>query len=740
MTGTARTGRGLGLISRIGSFSFRHPFVSVAIWLMVLAGGVLSAGKVFAGLDSSQGPKSMESVQAYTVLDQDSKDGGTVIGVVDHVDPHAAAVQQQVTATATTLAGISGVREVSTPYTTGGGDNVSTDGHAIAIKVKLDDLDHDAIGTVVDQVRTDFHGMVDKLHAGGAPDATVSIGGDPVINIEANHQVQHDLSLAEELSLPLTLIVLVFVFGGLLAALLPVLAAVIAVTGSMLVLLGFAQVTSLDSDSVTVVTLLGLGLSIDYGLLLVGRYREELAHGCTPTEAVARAWATAGRTIVFSALTVAAALGGLLMFGVSDLAALGAAGIAIALTAMVVALTFTAALLGLFKKRIKPSKRAMRRAGATPSKGFFARLAGAVQKRPAIVTVLVAAALLVGGAPLLSAKLQLNDLSGVPRSLESARTADIMAQRFGERAEPSVTVVARTDAAHLDAWAAGLSLPNISKVYPATQVGPNLSVIQLDAPGGPQGSQARDLVTELRAHRPDDGQSWVTGNAALLTDVLHRLVSRLPGAIGVTLAGMFLLLFLMTGSVVVPLKAILMNVFSLGATFGVVYLIFVHGFLAGPLHVLQVPGLNPFTIVAVFAFAFALSMDYEVFLLARIKEYVDSGEDTSVAVRHGLQRSGRIITSAALLMVIVFGCFLAGRMATVQQIGLGLALAVAIDATIVRCVLVPATMTLLGKWNWWAPRPLRSLQRRFGFGERTLPAPATPAVTPTPTREPAPVG
>jgi RND superfamily putative drug exporter len=202
---------------------------------------------------------------------------------------------------------------------------------------------------------------------------------------------------------------------------------------------------------------------------------------------------------------------------------------------------------------------------------------------------------------------------------------------------------------------------------------------------------------------------------------------------------MVVLLFAMTGSLVVPVKAVLMNMFSLGATFGVMYAVFVKGFLADALHVHQVQGLSPFTIVSVLAFAFGLSMDYEVFLLARIKEYVDAGESTALAVRHGLQRSGRIITSAALLMVIVFGCFLAGRMGTIQQIGLGLALAVAIDATIVRCLLVPATMTLLRRYNWWAPAPLRALQRRLGLGERVLPpapTPVGPAVEPQPSPVP----
>jgi RND superfamily putative drug exporter len=298
-------------------------------------------------------------------------------------------------------------------------------------------------------------------------------------------------------------------------------------------------------------------------------------------------------------------------------------------------------------------------------------------------------------------------------------------------------VVARTDASTLDTWAQRWTgRPGVARVYPAEQVGPNLSTVDIDATGDPQGGTARQLVNQVRADRPAGVQSWVTGDAAVLNDLMGLILHRLPWALGITLLAMALLLFAMTGSVVVPVKAIAMNVVSLGATFGVMDAVFLHGFLAGTLHTLVVGGMDPFVIVSVFAFAFGLSMDYEVFLLARIKEYVDHGVPTAIAVRRGLQRSGRIITSAALLMVIVFSCFITGRIGTVQQIGLGLAVAVAIDATVVRCVLVPATMTLLGRWNWWAPGWLHRVHARIGLGERVLP----PAPEPAPAATPSPVG
>jgi putative drug exporter of the RND superfamily len=736
-----------GLIARIGRWCFRRKWWVLAIWLVGTVAGGLAAGPVFNSLTGSDGPKSMESVQAQDVLDAGSDKGGTVTALVDGVDPRAAAVRDRVRAAATGLAGVPGVTGVVTPFDQGlpagrADALVARDGHGLLIQLDLTKDASDESSTL-DTVADRLHGLAGTLRADGQPDAKVLVGGGPFINRQADQQAQSDLSRAEQLSLPITLIILVFVFGGLLAAAVPVLAAIVSVFGAMGVLLFFSKFTSLDSDAVTVVTLLGLGLSVDYGLLLVARYREELGAGFAPDIAVGRAWATAGRTILFSALTVAAALTGLMLFGLTGLSALGAAGVSIALVAMLVALTFTAALLGFAKRWIRPSKRAARRIaryGDAAEVGFFSRLARGVQRRPLTVAVATGVALLAAGFPLLNTKLHLHDLSSLPRSLESVQVVDALSDRFGQAPAPAVTVVARTDAATLDAWArrwAGTA--DVTRVYPAEQVGPGLSIVDIDATGDPEGPAAVRLVDRVRADRPAGVQSWVTGDAAVLHDLMGLLESRLPWAIGVTALAMVLLLFAMTGSLVVPVKAMLMNVVSLGATFGVLNAVFEHGFGSSLLHTVHVNGIDPFVIISVFAFAFGLSMDYEVFLLGRIREYVERGFDPDVAVRRGLQHSGRIITSAALLMVVVFSCFVTGRMGTVQEIGLGLAVAVAIDATIVRCVLVPATMTLLGRWNWWAPAPLRRLHARLGLREQPLP-PAPAAPHPVPARTPEPVG
>jgi RND superfamily putative drug exporter len=756
-----------GKLARLGRWCFRRRWWVLSAWVIAVVAGVLASGPVFAGMEQGGAPENVESIEAYDVLADGDEEGGRIVALIDRVDPDSESVRTAVGAAAADLAEATGVRTISHPYVEqqpdGAAGLLAEDGKALLIVVDLAKLDDDAQRTAaVDEVVRRLDAIDRRLADAGQPDATVSLGGETMINREANTVVEEDMQRAELIALPVTLLILVLVFGGLVAAGLPVLAAVVSVASAMTVLLGFAAFTELNSNVVTVVTLLGLGLSVDYGLLLVARYREELAAGRDPESAAGRAWATAGRTILFSALSIAAALGGLLMFDLNDLAALGAAGISIALVAMVVSLTFTAALIGLLRRRVGPSKRARRRAerraaavaaasafgvaghraggagrapGHVDETGFFAGLARVVQRRPLLVALATAAGLLAAGAPLLQTALRLPDMSQMPRSIESVQVSDELTDRFGRPADSGITVVARADAGTLDAWAARWTADSaVAHVAPARDAGPNLATVKLTVDGDPQGEVARALVDRLRADRPVGVESWVTGDAAVLGDLIEVIRSGLGLALGVTLLAMMVLLFLFTGSFVVPIKAILANVVSLGATFGVMNAVFERGFLAGPLDTITVGALDPFVILIVFAFAFGLSMDYEVFLLGRIKEYVDSGLSTDAAVRRGLQHTGRIITSAALLMIIVFAGFGAARMGQIEQIGLGLAVAVLIDATIVRCLLVPATMTLLGRWNWWAPRWAKTLHRRIGLRE----APLAPAERPE-TTEPEPV-
>ena len=437
-----------GLMARIGRSCLQHPWWVLALWIVAVAGGVLSAGPVFSGMADSDGPPSLESIQGEAVLTAGSNEGATIVAVVDNVDPNSDAVRTDVRAAARRLAKISGVKEVHTPFDQGAPPEqvaamVAGDRQALLVQVVLTNLGDETEQAAVAAVAPELHAMAGALNTHGQRGARILVGGGPVINQEANDQAQTDLGQAELLSLPITLIVLVFVFGGIVAAAIPAFAAIVAVTGSMVGLLIFAQFTTLDQNAVTVVTLMGLGLSIDYGLLLVARYREELSAGFAPPEAVSRAWATAGRTVMFSALTVAAALTGLLVLGVTSLSVLGAAGIAISLVAMLVSLTLTAALLGLAKRRIRPSRHALRRVQKLPDslggeveRGFFARLTRVVQRAPLITAVLVGSALLAAGYPMLSTNVRLPDASGLPRSLESVQVIDLLRPTLRSSVEP----------------------------------------------------------------------------------------------------------------------------------------------------------------------------------------------------------------------------------------------------------------------------------------------------------------
>jgi RND superfamily putative drug exporter len=716
------------VIGQIGRWCFQHRAWVLLGWAFAVGAGILSTGPLFDRLADSRLPKQVESVAAAEVISQGNDSAGTVIGIVDKIDPADDRVGAAVLAALPKLMAIPGVKSVEHPYAgpTPSTRMVSADGHAVIVSVVLTALDRSGRDRAAILTADALHDMAKDLPAG----ASVEVGGAPVLSVQNRATAQEDLARAEYFSLPMTLVVLVVVFGGLVAAGLPVLTAAVSVAAAMGVMLGFSMFTSVDQDGVTVVTLLGLGLSVDYGLLLVARYREELLGGWPPEMAIARAWATAGRTVAFSALTVAAALSGLLMFDLPTLTALGAAGVSIAVVAMVASLTFTAALIGLFRRRIRPTKHQQRRAAAEAAesgeRGFFVVLSRLVQRRPLLVALGTAAMLLAAGAPLVDSAMRLPGLEGLPRSIESARVADTLAERFTRRPSPAITVVAYSDPATLQAWAQRWAAnPAVAVVRPVQPIGPagapTATSVGFDVVGDPQGADVRKLVAQMRADRPAGGQSWVTGDAATLSDLLRIIGDGLPWAIGLTVLAMVVLLFAMTGSLVIPVKAILANVVSLGATFGVLTAVFGDGFASDLLDTLTVGALNPFVVVLVFAFAFGLSMDYEIFLLGRIKEYVDAGVDTDAAVRRALQHTGRVITSAALLMVLVFGCFAAARIGNIEQIGLGLAVAVFIDATVVRCLLVPATMTLLGRWNWWAPRWLSRWHARIGLHEHRLP-------------------
>jgi RND superfamily putative drug exporter len=543
------------------------------------------------------------------------------------------------------------------------------------------------------------------------PGSKVTLGGSSLIDREITKQVAQDTRLGEFVALPVTLVVMVAIFGGFLAASIPLIGAVAAVAGALLVLLGFSHVMTLDSQVVPVTTVLGLGLSIDYALLMVSRFREERAHGHDDADGVERTVATAGRTVAFSALTVATSLSGLLIFDSPLFRAIGAAGVSIVLVAVLAALTLVPALLGVFAHRVKVPKKPV------SDNGLFARSARLVQKHAIPVTLAVSALLIAAGAPMLGAKYENGGVNLLPKSFASRQLADTVEQRFPVGGVEPVTVVSNAPVNQMQAYADTLrGLHGVQSVGPAVAEGSGVTSVAVIPSGTAQDDVAQNVVQQIRDHRPGF-ETWVSGSAATVVDFQHDISSRAPWALLLVCIATFVLLFLMTGSVLVPLKALLMNVVSLGAAFGALVLVFQHGYFSGLLGFTPTGALEMWIPVIVFAFAFGLSMDYEVFLLARIKELYDKGHSNDKAVELGVQRSGRIITSAALLIVIVFLGFGMGKMLGIKEMGLALALAVVVDATLVRGLLVPATMTLLGDLNWWAPGPLRRLHNRIGLRE-----------------------
>ena len=703
------------MLARIARFSLRHRRLVAAAWVVLFAAGIALGSGVFERLDPDVGDVAgTESALAEARLDALDPGGESIAAVADGIDPRDPAVAASLRATAGRLRAIPGVAEVADPVTTPVPELVATDGRAVLVAVEL------APGLGDDRFDQAVEAAEAELRRLDAP--RVLVGGGPLQDWEFEDQVGSDLARAELLSMPVVLVLLLVIFGGIVAAGLPVLVALVGVAGTLLALLGISSVTEVSVYSVNVVTMLGLGLAVDYALLLVSRFREERATRDLPA-AVEAAAATAGRTVVFSGLTVAASLAGLLVFADPFLRSMAYGGGAVVLIDMLAAVTLLPALLGMWGHRIRPAP------PRAPSTGLFASVSRVVQRRALLIVVAVAVPLVVAATPFLHARYQQPDAGFLPEGAESRELVETLQARFAPAVwvEPLAVVAdAGADQAALDAYARTVAgLEGVRAVGEPRALDGGVHVLEVLPEGSGTDAAASRLVGDIRSvAAPFPVQ--VTGDAAELADYQATIRDRLPLAVALVVLATFVLLFLFTGSVVVPVKAIVMNVLSLGATFGALVWVFQDGHLAGLLGAEGSGALDPTVPVLTFAITFGLSMDYEVFLLSRIKEAWDETGDNDQAVALGLQRSGRIVTSAALLLVVVYAGFMAAGMLTIKQIGLGTVLAVLLDATVVRMLLVPATMKLMGRWNWWAPGPLRRLHRRVGLAERPSPALSLP--------------
>ncbi|MBO0832355.1 MAG: MMPL family transporter, partial [Actinobacteria bacterium] len=496
--------------------------------------------------------------------------------------------------------------------------------------------------------------------------------------------------------------------------------------------------------SINITTILGLGLAIDYGLFMVGRFREELHRQASVEDAVARTVATAGRTVAVSGVLVASALASLMLFPETFLRSMGYGGVATVLVDMLAALTVMPGLLAVLGRRVNALRvrRSVSRPRLSEAAGGWYRVANSVMRRPAAFAVLIVVVLLALASPFLKIAWGNVDARDLPATAQSRVVSEQLARDFPgnvtARIETIVSFpgpVAGSAAEQRELTAYTGRVAEVPGVTGAEVTGVRGDTARLDLRYGPNPSsvQARQIVQHVRDVAPPAGaRAYVGGQSAELVDELASLSATVPWMALVMAAATFLLLFLAFGSVVLPLKAIAMNLLSLSATFGVVVWIFQQGHLSGLLQFTPTGTIAPTMPILMLAIIFGLSTDYEVFLLSRVRERYDQAGNSTDAVATGLQRTGGIITSAALLLVIVVGAFSASGITFIKLLGVGMIVALIIDASIVRVLLVPATMRLLGRANWWAPRPLRRLYARYGIreGGADLGQPTRPALVP----------
>ena len=606
------------------------------------------------------------------------------------------------------LRGDSRVTGVVTPYDQPAAQRaayVSRDGHEALVVVSLKDSTSVAGGY--------YQALRDEVHPGPL---TVRGTGNVPINRAFSTTLESDLQRAELVSLPVTLVLLVLVFGSLLAAFLPLSVGGLTILGGLGGTLLLAKATFVSQYALNIVTLIGLGVSIDYSLFVVSRFREELARGVSREDALATTMATAGRAIAFSGVTVAVGLSAMLFYQGSFLASMGAAGAIVVGIAVLYGLTFLPALLAILGPAVDRLRVPFPR-GRTDNR-FWHALATWVMRRPVLVLVPALGLLVAAGLPFLGIRLANGDVDQLPPRLESRQAYDTLVRDFPGQDQTTFTVVldygtGPPRAADADALGARIAaMPGVLRVEPARE-GTHIEVLRAVGNQPASSDAARDIVAAIRGERVDGARVLVTGRTAYDVDLVKYVVERTPLAVAVVAAVTLVVLFLLTGSVVLPAVALVTNLLSVSASFGALVWIFQQGHLSQQLG-FTAQSLDPSIPVILFSIVFGLSMDYQVLMLSRIQEERRRTADTTRAVATGLQRCGRLITSAAAIMVVVFGAFGLAEVVIIKAIGIGLAIAVALDATIVRALVVPSVMRLLGERNWWAPRPLAWLHERLG--------------------------
>ncbi|WP_238019843.1 MMPL family transporter [Dactylosporangium sp. AC04546] len=584
---------------------------------------------------------------------------------------------------------------------------VSSDRHSTYVVVQLTEAQDAEL----------LHAIEPDLQAAGL---TTRIGGPTAIFGDVSERVEQDIVRAETLSMPVLLILLLFVFRGVVAAFMPLLVGGIAVLGAFVATRLLTYATDVSVFAINIITMIGLGMAIDYSLFVISRFREELAAGRDVPSAVRHTMTTAGRTVAVSGLTVALALASLLVFPQVFLKSMGFGGMAAVLVAMLAALTVLPALLAVLGPRIN----AWRLPLPVRVKSRWGGIARAVMRRPIWIIAGTLVVLGVLASPFTRAQFGAADERVLPAGTESRVVNETVARDFPGGGSSSLEVlVSGGGQAAADAVAAQLRQIRPITGVEASAARGDSTLLTATFSGNASDEAARELAERVREVQQPGSELVVAGAAAEVADMLDSLAGGLP-VMGL-LAGLstIVLLFLAFGSVLLPLKAVFMNLVSIGASFGAVVWVFQDGHLSGLLGFTSTGDLEASQLILMLAILFGLSTDYEVFLLSRVREEWDRTGDNGTAVVSGLERTGGLITSAALLLVVVVGGFATGGISFIKMLGVGMVVAILVDATIVRALLVPATMRLLGRANWWAPGPLARLYRRYGIKESDAPSP-----------------
>jgi uncharacterized membrane protein YdfJ with MMPL/SSD domain len=703
------------VFDRLASLADGHARRTITIAVVFFVVAAVLGSSVASHLDPyGADDPGTESVRANRLLENAGYRETGVVILVQRAPVSDPATRKRVEGIERELRARGDVATVRGYYDTRSPDFVSRDRQATYVVVGLRPTDDK-------QAQDAGEAIEDQL--AGRPG--VEVGGPAVVSAQVNDQTEHDLRSAELLAFPLLFLFSLLFFRSLVASLLPLLVGGISIVGTFLLLRLLSEVTSISIYALNVTTGLGLGLAIDYSLFVVSRYREELAKDGPGFAAMSRTMKSAGRTVLFSSLTVAGALASLTVFPQRFLYSMGLGGSIVALLAALVALTVLPALLTVLGLRVNAlAPRFLQRRADSDARpdaaGFWYRLSRFVMRNPAPIASVSIVALLALGLPFLGIKFTTPDARILPESKSARQVDDVLRADFAPFRDSPIRVAVRGGGSSVAARVADQvrTVQGVVAVNPPRRLGPDLTVIEAISPSPYTSEETRATVERIRSlPEPPGVDVLTTGQAAEFADLQDSLVDHLPAALAILAAVTLTVLFLMTGSVLLPVKALAMNVLNVSAVFGILVLIFQDGRFEGLLDYTSAGAIEQTMPLLIFATAFGLSTDYGVFLLSRIKEARDAGAGDKEAVAIGLERTGRIVTAAALLFAIAIGAFATSQIVFIKQLGIGTALAVLIDATIIRALLVPSLMAMLGPWNWWAPRPLRRLRERIGIGE-----------------------